>query len=141
MKHLVLFILVTTYFRLNEACKKNHVVLHNELGPGKLLKFHCISFKDNLGNQTLSLQCLSIYHCIPWRSISCNSMEMFVKARSEHGIFLWNWSIQSRRQNYSLICHWNYIKKPKRKHALAQVQCRLAKRHLCFPISKHERRR
>ncbi|XP_013607543.1 PREDICTED: uncharacterized protein LOC106314158 [Brassica oleracea var. oleracea] len=71
MKHLVLFILVTTYFRLNEACKKNHVVLHNELGPGKLLKFHCISFKDNLGNQTLSLQCLSIYHCIiPRKSCS-----------------------------------------------------------------------
>ncbi|KAL0746937.1 hypothetical protein Bca101_028939 [Brassica carinata] len=54
MKHLVLFILVTTYCRLHEACEKNLVILHNELGPGRLLQFHCVSNDDDLGTQTLA---------------------------------------------------------------------------------------
>ncbi|KAF8088043.1 hypothetical protein N665_0557s0043 [Sinapis alba] len=54
MKHLVLFILVTTYFMLHEACEKNRVILHNELGPGRLLNFRCVSNKDDLGIQTLA---------------------------------------------------------------------------------------
>ncbi|XP_002894304.2 S-protein homolog 25 [Arabidopsis lyrata subsp. lyrata] len=42
MDHLIIFLLVTTmYFGINEACKKNHVVIHNELGPGIDLNIAC----------------------------------------------------------------------------------------------------
>ncbi|CAN6970393.1 unnamed protein product [Brassica rapa subsp. trilocularis] len=54
MKHLILFILVTTYFRLHEACEKNRVLLHNELGPGRILEFHCYSLHDDLGVKNLN---------------------------------------------------------------------------------------
>ena len=54
MKHLVLFILVTTYFRLHEACEMNRVLLHNELGPGRLLEFHCYSVNNDLGVKNLN---------------------------------------------------------------------------------------
>ncbi|CAH8392804.1 unnamed protein product [Eruca vesicaria subsp. sativa] len=54
MKHLILFILVTTCLRLYEACEKNRVILHNELGPGRVLTFHCASNNDDLGIQTLA---------------------------------------------------------------------------------------
>ncbi|KAL0718341.1 hypothetical protein Bca4012_067663 [Brassica carinata] len=39
---------------LHEACEKNRVVLHNELGPGRLLNFRCVSNDDDLGIQTLA---------------------------------------------------------------------------------------
>ncbi|KAL0718339.1 hypothetical protein Bca4012_067661 [Brassica carinata] len=58
MKRLVLFILFTTYFRLHEACEKNRVVLHNELGPGRLLTFHCVSNKDDLGVKNLTFNAI-----------------------------------------------------------------------------------
>ncbi|ESQ31672.1 hypothetical protein EUTSA_v10005700mg [Eutrema salsugineum] len=52
MNHLILFILlVASYFEPNEACKENHVVIHNELGPGKILQLHCKSEDDDLGIQ------------------------------------------------------------------------------------------
>ncbi|ESQ31671.1 hypothetical protein EUTSA_v10005113mg [Eutrema salsugineum] len=55
MIHLILFILVAgSYFELNEACKENHVVIHNELGPGKILQLHCRSKDDDLGIQTFN---------------------------------------------------------------------------------------
>ncbi|CAH8392808.1 unnamed protein product [Eruca vesicaria subsp. sativa] len=57
MKHLILFILVTTYFRLHEACENNRVELHNELGPGRTLEFHCSSvhdLRDDLGVKNLN---------------------------------------------------------------------------------------
>ncbi|KAF3503547.1 hypothetical protein F2Q69_00040025 [Brassica cretica] len=54
MKHLILFILVTTYFRLHEACEKNRVLLHNELGPGRILEFHCYSLHNDLGVKNLN---------------------------------------------------------------------------------------
>ena len=54
MKHLILFILVTTYFRLHEACEKNRVLLHNELGPGRILEFHCYSVNNDLGVKNLN---------------------------------------------------------------------------------------
>ncbi|KAF8088041.1 hypothetical protein N665_0557s0041 [Sinapis alba] len=54
MKHLIIFILVTTYFRPHEACVKNRVLLHNELGPGRLLEFHCYSLYNDLGVKNLT---------------------------------------------------------------------------------------
>ena len=55
MKHLILFILVTvTYFRSQEACVKNRVVIHNELGPGRNLEYHCYSNKDDLGIKNMA---------------------------------------------------------------------------------------
>ncbi|CAH8392807.1 unnamed protein product [Eruca vesicaria subsp. sativa] len=54
MKLLTLFLLVTTYFRLHETCEYNRVVLHNELGPGRLLEFHCSSMYDDLGVRNLT---------------------------------------------------------------------------------------
>ncbi|CAF1921556.1 hypothetical protein HID58_095565 [Brassica napus] len=55
MNYFVLFILVTsTYFGLNEACKKNQVEIHNQLGPGKVLQFHCRSGDDDIGVKTLN---------------------------------------------------------------------------------------
>ncbi|CAH8392819.1 unnamed protein product [Eruca vesicaria subsp. sativa] len=54
MKHLILFILVTTYFRLHKACEKNRVILHNELGRGRILKFHCYSADNDLGVKNLN---------------------------------------------------------------------------------------
>lgn len=46
--------MVTTHFRLHEACKKNRVVLHNELSPGRPLEFHCYSLYNDLGIQNLT---------------------------------------------------------------------------------------
>ncbi|KAL0856426.1 hypothetical protein Bca101_061579 [Brassica carinata] len=54
MKYLVLFLLVTTYFRLLQACEKNRVLLHNELGPGRVLEFHCYSVDNDLGVKNLN---------------------------------------------------------------------------------------
>ncbi|KAF2562636.1 hypothetical protein F2Q70_00018876 [Brassica cretica] len=55
MNYFVLFILVTsTYFGINEACKKNQVEIHNQLGPGKVLQFHCRSGDDDIGVKTLN---------------------------------------------------------------------------------------
>ncbi|KAF8103889.1 hypothetical protein N665_0183s0064 [Sinapis alba] len=54
MKHLILFILVITYFRPHEACIKNRVLLHNELGPGKRLEFHCYSAHNDLSVNNLN---------------------------------------------------------------------------------------
>ncbi|CAH8392803.1 unnamed protein product [Eruca vesicaria subsp. sativa] len=54
MKYLVLFILVTTYFRLHEACENNRIELHNELGPGRILELHCHSLEDDLGVKNLN---------------------------------------------------------------------------------------
>ncbi|KAL0743434.1 hypothetical protein Bca4012_084947 [Brassica carinata] len=54
MKHLIIFILTSTYFWPHEACVKNRVLLYNELGPGRLLKFHCYSTYNDLGFKNLN---------------------------------------------------------------------------------------
>ncbi|KAF3569357.1 hypothetical protein DY000_02011506 [Brassica cretica] len=55
MNYLILFILVTvTYFRPQEACVKNRVVIHNELGPGRILEYHCYSNRDDLGIKNMA---------------------------------------------------------------------------------------
>lgn len=43
MDRLIIFMLVITTmcFVLTEACKKNHVVIHNEIGPGIILNIAC----------------------------------------------------------------------------------------------------
>ncbi|EOA36589.1 hypothetical protein CARUB_v10011784mg [Capsella rubella] len=42
MNHFIFVLLVTTiYFGTNEACKKNQVVIHNELAPGIVLDIGC----------------------------------------------------------------------------------------------------
>ncbi|CAH8255141.1 unnamed protein product [Arabidopsis lyrata] len=42
MNHFIIVLLVTTmYFGLYEACKTNHVVIHNELGLGIVLNIAC----------------------------------------------------------------------------------------------------
>ncbi|CAN8303444.1 unnamed protein product [Cochlearia groenlandica] len=48
MKQVVVFMLIITMsYTLNEACKKNHIVIHNQLAPGKLLQYQC---RRNIGN-------------------------------------------------------------------------------------------
>ncbi|ESQ31673.1 hypothetical protein EUTSA_v10005414mg [Eutrema salsugineum] len=55
MNHLILFlVIIATCFEPNEACKKNNVEIHNELGPGRILELHCYSKDDDLGIQKLS---------------------------------------------------------------------------------------
>ncbi|WZZ85091.1 hypothetical protein YC2023_113670 [Brassica napus] len=39
---------------LHEACEKNRVLLHNELGPGRILEFHCYSLHNDLGVKNLN---------------------------------------------------------------------------------------
>lgn len=42
MNFLIIFVLVITiHLTLNEACKENHVVFHNELAPGIVLNITC----------------------------------------------------------------------------------------------------
>lgn len=55
MNKLFYFILVNAMFsKLNQACKKNEVVIRNQLGPGSILKFHCHSKDDDLGFKQLN---------------------------------------------------------------------------------------
>lgn len=57
MNHLVFFLFVTTtYFGFNEACKENHVVIQNELGPGRVLEYHCRSKDDDLQVHSLDFK-------------------------------------------------------------------------------------
>ncbi|EOA17932.1 hypothetical protein CARUB_v10006341mg [Capsella rubella] len=57
MSNLIFLFLVTfTSFVLNQACKQNQVVIMNELGPNRILEFHCYSNKDDLGIKTMGFQ-------------------------------------------------------------------------------------
>ncbi|EOA19028.1 hypothetical protein CARUB_v10007681mg [Capsella rubella] len=50
MNNLLFLVLVLIkYFVVNQACKQNNVVILNELGPGRVLEYHCRSKDDDLG--------------------------------------------------------------------------------------------
>ncbi|CAN8312334.1 unnamed protein product [Cochlearia groenlandica] len=38
---IVFLLLLSLSFKLNESCKRNHVVIHNQLAPNKLLNINC----------------------------------------------------------------------------------------------------
>lgn len=38
---IVFTVVIVMYLGLNEACKRNHVVIHNQLSPGRILDIDC----------------------------------------------------------------------------------------------------
>lgn len=47
-------LITVMYFGLNEACKRNHVVFHNQLTPGSILDIYCRNNHGRIRTQKLN---------------------------------------------------------------------------------------
>ncbi|EFH39411.1 predicted protein, partial [Arabidopsis lyrata subsp. lyrata] len=46
------------YAKVNEACEKNEIVIINDLGPGRILQYHCRYPKKDFGVQYLNFDAI-----------------------------------------------------------------------------------
>ncbi|KAG7543184.1 Plant self-incompatibility S1 [Arabidopsis thaliana x Arabidopsis arenosa] len=49
---------IAIYSRVNEACEKNEIVIINDLGPGRILQYHCRYPKKDFGVQYLNFDAI-----------------------------------------------------------------------------------
>lgn len=63
MLRLIFFILATAICSTKtEACEKNAIVIINDLGPGRILQYHCRYTKKDLGVQHLNFHAIKTIH-------------------------------------------------------------------------------